>query len=402
MGLRRVFVLTAFTLCPASLWGQAQFVYAHNDIGNPPPGRNSVSVFSMDKIGVLTEVPGSPFHTGGLGGGGGFIASNRIVTVGNFLYVSNSNSFDISGFSIDVESGSLTPVPGSPFPTGGIGGDAFSLAATPDGQFLYAAMALSADIHPFRIDPDNGRLTPIGDPIPAGAPRSVNGVKVSPDGKWLAVALTRVPPHGQVAMFAIDPETGGLAAIPGSPFPVRDPGGPDGVAAGLDINCASDTLFVAEGTRDTTIVDVLRIDPDTGALTPIDGSPFTPGVGVNSNVGVLSPDESLLFVSNQGFGNPGNTVTVFTVASDGSLILVPGSPFDAGGGSIPSGMATDPTGAFLYVTKENPPGVHVFSVDPSGQLTAVPGSPFPTGQGPNGTLQSLAAYPGKTCPAKSK
>ncbi len=396
MGRGSLFRLVLCVLFTASLSAQNNFVYTNND---PIPDflRNSVSGFSMDQSGVLTQVPGSPFLTGGFGGGGGFYASSRIIRVGNFLYASNSVTNDVSGFSIDPDAGSLTPVPGSPFPRGGLAGEALSLAATPDGQFLYAASEFAADIRIFRIDPKDGSLSALGDPVPAGGV-GANGLKVSPDGKWLALVLSRVPPHGVVATFSIDAETGALTPVPGSPFPVRDPGGTEGRAAGVDINCASDTLFVAEATIGTTVVDVLRIDPNTGALSPIEGSPFTPGVGRNSNVALLSPDDSLLFVSNQG----SNSVTVLSVASDGSLILVPDSPIDAGDGDGPSGMATDPTGAFLYVTKVNPDGVAVFSVDSSGQLAAVPGSPFLIDLGRATALLSLTAVPGKTCPAQAK
>jgi len=100
---------------------------------------NTISAFVTEKIGALTDLPGSPYLTGGRGGGGGFIASNRIVRVGNYFYASNSNTNNVSGFFIDAELGMLEPVPGSPFPTGGSSGSGFSLAVTPDGRFLYAA-----------------------------------------------------------------------------------------------------------------------------------------------------------------------------------------------------------------------------------------------------------------------
>ena len=82
--------------------------------------------------------------TGGTGNGGGFFASHRITAriKRNFLYVSNDGSDNISAFSIDTTTGVLTPVPGSPFPTGGSAdGLGISLAATPRGRFLYAANA---------------------------------------------------------------------------------------------------------------------------------------------------------------------------------------------------------------------------------------------------------------------
>ncbi len=396
MKARGIFLLAVVVYFAADGAAQNNFVYTNNDETGP----NTVSGFAVGDDGVLTQVPGSPFATGGRGGPenqGRLFASNRIRVTGNFLYASNADrsSNNVSGFSIDPDTGSLTPVPGSPFPTRGDGNWGISLAITPDGQFLYAGNEGSSDITVFQVGSDGG-LTPIGDRVPAG--EVVNGMKVSPDGRWLAVVLSREGSHGSVAMFSVDSKTGELTPVKGSPFPAREPEGPDGNAAGIDINCASDTVFVGEGTcllpECTTIVDVLSVDPDTRALTPVEGSPFMPGVGWNSNVPLLSPDDSLLFVSNTF----GNSVTEFTVGQGGNLTLVPGSPFDAGPGGA-NGMATDAQGRFLYTTAGLPGpdfGVTVFQVASDGVLTLVPGSPFPVRR-PAAIMFNLAAYPPKSC-----
>jgi hypothetical protein len=96
----------------------------------------------------------------------------------------------------------------------------------------------------------------------------------------------------------------------------------------------------------------------------------------------------LLFVSNQS----SNTITVFSVASNGSLALVAGSPFPNRGAGGPSGMATSQNGSLLYVANFEGNTTSVFSVASSGALTEVAGSPFPTGVG-----VSLTAYPPKAC-----
>ena len=102
----------------------------------------------------------------------------------------------------------------------------------------------------------------------------------------------------------------------------------------------------------------------------ISGSPFS-GPGLNSNVAVLSPDDTKLFVSNQA----SNTVTVFSVDGSGALTVAPGSPFAAPGSLDPSGMATDQAGTFLYSAAHNNQ-INGFSIAPNGALTSVPGSPF--------------------------
>jgi 6-phosphogluconolactonase len=365
--------------------GGTNFVYTNNEVVDG----NTISAFAVAANGVLTEISGSPFPTGGTGSGGGFIATNRIIinVVGNFLYVSNSASNDVSAFSINPATGALTPVPGSPFPTGRSGGSGISLAVTPDGQFLMAGNGGSHNITVFSIAPD-GALTPI-----PGSPFHVDtepdGMKVSPDGHFLAVALPYFQKGaGAVAMFSIA-ANGRLTSIAGSPF--LDGG--TGNAAGIDMNCANNRLFAGEA-GDQTIVDVFSIAAN-GALTPLPDSPFGFGRGHNSNVVLLSPDDQWLFVSNQD----SHSVTVFDVAPDGSLTRVPGSPFSVGGQAYATwGMATNRDGTLLYTTN-GPNLIGVFEVGPDGMLTAVPGSPFSTGQS-GGFLVSLAAFPSKTCAMK--
>ena len=387
-------LILAPSLLASELWAQNAFVFTNDD---NVVGANSVSGFLIGKNGVLIQVPGSPYPTGGVGGGGGYIAATKIMVVGTFLYATNDSTRNVSGFSIDPHTGSLTPVPGSPFSTGGRVAYGSSVAATVDGQFLYVVSDRSADIRIFRIDPDNGRLTGIGEPVRLPGPvDSANSMKVSSDGRWLALTLI-LPSPGSVAMFAIDAETGGLTAVEGSPFLVRGVEGRETFAAGVEINCASDALFVAEASLGgTTVVEVFSIDRETGALKPIEGSPFAPKVGQNSNVPLLVLDDSVLYVTNI----MDNSIAAFAVAPDGSLTLLDGSPFSAGDTPNPARMVSEPPGSLLHVGKVDPAVVQVFTIQRTGELTPVAVSPFPVGQ--FAFPLSLVAYPGKSCPTKSK
>jgi 6-phosphogluconolactonase len=356
------------------------FVYTNND-----RSPNSVSAFSLSSNGALTSVTGSPFLTGGTGIGVGFFASNRITTaiVRNFLYAADSGSNDVSAFSINPATGVLTTVPGSPFATGGSAdGQGISLATTPDDNFLIVANGGSVNITVYSVAA-NGALTPVpGSPFSAGPGGPLDGIKVTPDGKFVAVARPVAP--NAVSMFSIS-SIGGLTPVPGSPFPV----GGTGEATGIDCDCNSSHLFIGEANGTSTIISVQDIALN-GALSPIAGSPFI-GPGINSNVAVLSPDDSQLFVSNQ----ISNTVTSFSVAASGALTLVPGSPFPAVGSVLPSGMATNQAGTFLYTADINNE-INGFSIAPSGALTSVPGSPFSNGF-PGMGLRSLAVFPPKSC-----
>lgn len=312
----------------ANTQGTATFVYTNND-----RAPNSVSAFVAAPNGSLSPVPGSPFLTGGNGAAGGFFSANRITAavVKSFLYAVNSGSNTVTAFLIDPATGALSPVPGSPFATGGVsGGAGVSLTTTPDDKLLVAANGTSRTITVFSIAA-NGGLSPVaGSPFPTGAAGPLANATVTSDAQFLAV--TSAP--GNIMMFSIS-ATGALTPVPGFPLPASG-------AAGIDCNCASTQLYVALNGTASARVDVFDIGP-TGSLSRIAGSPFT-GPGSNSNVAVLSPDDGKLFVSNQGT----NSVTAFNVAANGSLTTVPGSPFPAPGAFAPSGMATNQAGTLLY------------------------------------------------------
>ena len=367
---------------------QGQFVYTNDDIGFAP---NTVSGFSVASNGTLTLISGSPFLTGGTGNGGGFFATNRTRAgiVGNCLFASNTGSNDVSAFTIDTTTGVLTLVPGSPFPTGGLGdGFGIAVAPTPNGMFLITANAGSINASVFSVAAGCA-LTPIaGSPFPLML--TPDGIKVTQNGSFLAVAE-----GSQYEMLSIASD-GSLTSIGG--FPIT--GGNFG--AGVDSNCASDLLYGGEANGTGTIVDGYAI-ASNGDLTPVKGSPFEVVSGVNSNVVLLGAKpgskpvahSKLLFVSNQFSNGFAGSITVFSVSSKGSLSLVKGSPFPMNSGSfLPSGMDTSPDGSLLYVA--NPSNeVSVFSVSSKGVPTEVAGSPFSTGQ-PGGLL-SLAGFPSRAC-----
>jgi 6-phosphogluconolactonase (cycloisomerase 2 family) len=370
-------VLFGFALLAASVHAQSTFVYTNNN-GIP----NTVTGFSVGPGGTLIMVPDSPMLTGGNGTGGNYASNTATVTIRKkILYVSNDGTDNISGFSINTTTGALTPVPGSPFATGGSGSIfGISLAVTPNGKFVYAGNGGSLNISAFSVG-SNGALTPItGSPFFIGD--LPDGIKVSPNGKFLGVAL---PVTDSVAMFRIG-SNGALASVPDSPFPQGGTGGEDG-ATYVDMSCNSKQLFAAIGNLTKTEVGVSTI-ASSGALSPIAGSPFTFVPGVNSNVGILSPKNQWLFVSNQD----SNTITSLDVEANGGLAQVSSSPF-LNAGTHPSGMATNAEGTLLYVANDDNT-VTGFSIDNSnGSLSAVPDSPFPTGA--VGLLRSLTTFPAK-------
>jgi 6-phosphogluconolactonase len=116
-----------------------------------------------------------------------------------------------------------------------------------------------------------------------------------------------------------------------------------------------------------------------GALTEIAGSPYnTLGVGTTGfespDVGnTIRVDRDFLFVSNQ------MDISVFTInRTTGALTLVSGSPFSTGGNSSNFGISLtiSPDHQFLYAGNGGSNNLSAFSIAATGALTLLPGFPL--------------------------
>ncbi|MBY0452533.1 MAG: lactonase family protein, partial [Bdellovibrionaceae bacterium] len=109
-----------------------------------------------------------------------------------------------------------------------------------------------------------------------------------------------------------------------------------------------------------------------GSLSQI-GAPIASG-GNNPNGLFFHPSGNFLYVTNQ----TGNSVSAFSVAADGTLTTVSGSPFGAGTASTLNGVVVDPSGLYLYAASMGGAGGVVgYSIDQTtGALTLLPGSPY--------------------------
>jgi 6-phosphogluconolactonase len=121
------------------------------------------------------------------------------------------------------------------------------------------------------------------------------------------------------------------------------------------------------------------IDSTTGAVTEVAGSPFAvPAGGAGLDiVGVASdPSGKFLYTANdQGKGLSGFVID----SSSGGLTNVPGSPYITANTQATQTccVATHPSGKFVYALNQNGATVSAFTMDAtSGTLTAVAGSPF--------------------------
>ncbi|HET9306755.1 MAG TPA: beta-propeller fold lactonase family protein [Candidatus Sulfotelmatobacter sp.] len=210
-----------------------------------------------------------------------------------------------------------------------------------------------------------------------GTPTSITGPQVSfgmavMGNQFLYASNSVAQPAGSVDAWTINPDSGALTAVSGSPFSLGSFSLPGGLAA----NNNAQVLYVA----DVGGIDALHADP-TGALTAISGSPFAATTGLYLAV---DPGDKFLFASDS---TPPGNVLAFTLDSSGALTAVPGSPFPIAGttSTEPQQIVVDSSGKFVYVDLLTTNQIAGFSIDSStGALTPVPGSPFAAGNGPLG------------------
>lgn len=289
---------------------------------------DAVDGFSINSTtGALTVITGSPFPLGGTPPGAGGLST--IVPGGFYIYATDLNAGMVAGFTFDSVSGKLTPVPGSPFPTGNTPVQAVQEVI--QSKFLYVSNLndSAGGISAFTIDQNTGALSPIpGSPFPTGAPGSFPGpsaMEMSFNSKFLYVALVGTAnANNKIAAFAIDPTAGGLTPVPGSPFVT----GSDPLQMTLvPVTSGPQGFLYTANVQDGTI-SAFTADDNTGVLTPISGSPYSAGTSVGG-LAVTTPISGSLFL--YAADPQAKTIGGYTInGNTGALSPISGSPFPAG------------------------------------------------------------------------
>ena len=130
----------------------------------------------------------------------------------------NSQGADtVSGFSINPTNGTLTVIPGSPFP---VGFGPQSIVIDSLDRFAYVA-GNASNTYAFSINATTGALTPLFFPASYYAGSSTGAQAVDPRGQFLYAAGV----YGLYGFSIMQSNAGGLTAIAGSPFgPAAGPG----------------------------------------------------------------------------------------------------------------------------------------------------------------------------------
>lgn len=306
----------------------------------------------------------------------GTAAANADRVVGH-VYVNDNTApvNTIAAFDRRAD-GTLTPVPGSPFATGGAGtgstiGSQGALQTARHGHYLLAVDAGSDQISVLRIGPD-GALRLVHDGVVSS--NGAEPVSIAVNHRLVYVANAG-DSDANYTGFRFEP-SGRLRPIPRSTYPL-----PAGSQPG-------DVLFNADGTNlagtrvGTSLIDSFSVGDD-GRLVPAAGSPFV-AQGPGPFGSEFRPtDPRQLFVSNAHGGPGAGTVSAFHVSPDGTLSSITASPF-ADQQTAPCWVEITHDGRFLFTTNTASATVSRYSIEPDGTLTLLGSTPLngPPGLGP--------------------
>lgn len=329
--------------------------------------QNSIIAYHRNTDGSLSSITGSPFLTGGQGVGNpdqilGPDDSDQSIMVSSDhkkLFAVNSGSNTIAVFNI-AEDGSLSTVPGSPFPSGGTNPVSIGIA----GSYLYVVNKNENPSYPsigtpnytsFSIAADGSISSVPGSTINTAAGVSPSQALISKDQKFLFGTDFFGPMKGlgTLRSFLIN-SNGTLTPAIGTPKKLT---GVDstGAALGLASHPSKNILYVGHVMRDT--MGVYTYD-NSGELT------FIKGVK-NSGKAIcwikINADGSKIYTSNTGDGSVSyynNSDPLNPIEIQKVVLKDLGPSFIDGKGktqiisSAPFQLSLDPLEKYLYVINQ--------------------------------------------------
>ena len=291
-----------------------------------------------------------------------------------FLYVANARANTISIFNV-ASDGTLT-LSGTPTPAAGSTPNAAVI--DPSGKYLLVTnQNSSGSVSVFSIDSGSGALSELtGSGSPFFANAYPSEILITPSGKFVYVTN---PGLGIITAFTFS--NGVLTKVPGSPFPSLPGGG--GGSFGLAVDGSEQFLYVANPSAPNPLLGTtgnisgFEIDPVTGALSPLLGSPFASTVGNGPTALTVDPSGKFLYATATGSSSD---IWCFQITpANGQLVAVTNSPFSLTVGGLFA--LFDPSGNYFYVGTQAGIAGYTYSSS-TGVPTAITGSPFSTGTPP--------------------
>ena len=172
----------------------------------------------------------------------------------------------------------------------------------------------------------------------------------------------------------------------------------DADVSNVDVTCEADRFaYVAHSStvsfNGPGLISVLTMNHQTGALAPIAGT--STFAADNGAVQIVSdPRGRFIYVAHSAVYTTAGTIAGYSVnPASGALTPVPGSPFAAG--TSTNDLAIDSEGRFLYATASGSGEVHGWTIQANGSLSPIPGLPLYLGDA--SMPESLATTPAARC-----
>ena len=301
--------------------------------------------YSLDvTTGALTGIPGSPFANTL----GGFPdPSGRFMFSAEFIAAPNN----IRSYTIDAYTGVLQA---TSVPLASANNQPVYADFTPDGKFVYFMNNTSLDVSAFAIDQATGNLTKISDYATSCACGNLAQLRVAPNGKYLYVVGNGGTQP--ITQFSIDQSTGALTFVANVVAAA--------ITDGILVDPTSRFLYAINSGG--TILGY-SIDQTTGALTALTGSPFA-GTAGNFR-GAMHPTGRFLYTVNTA----GAQLAMHSIDASGAL----SAPNPTSFGSNLQYVTLDQTGSFGFVNNGGTNNFYVFSINSTdGAPTLLAGNPF--------------------------
>ena len=366
---------TGFNPATAVIHPAGYYLFANDNSSSGFAG--SMIISGSGASTTLTSATGSPYGTGG--------TSARCLALtdnGKFLYVGNSGTRNVSTFSVNASTGVLTSLgiqsPNTLGSSSTVNGMAY-LPPVADLAYVLNDSASGNQIYAYATYNSSSSLIPL-----TGFPVSTGGNGDGTTGtQRLAIDRTNARLYAlnknsnTVSAYSINSATGVLSALPYSPFSLGA-----GTWNALAIHPSGSPLLICDGGSPGRLASY-----QVSAISAVAaGSPAVAGPALSS--GTFSADGNFFYA---GGDNTSSAFAGFSVdPSSGVVTALAGSPFDSGN-SAPGAFVTDATGRIFLA---NPGGqLRAFSTT-SGIPDASAGNPFSSGLsgGTQGVLHSNGFY----------
>jgi 6-phosphogluconolactonase len=326
-------------------------------------GASSIGGFAIG-TGTLTAVSNSPLAVG-------YKPVSMVVTPSNaLLYVGAATGIFV--YFINSDGSLTTPSTGSQ-PAGVV---ASAMVVSPDGQWLIVLDGTTQQLDIFQITASTGALTSVSNPVTYSIQSGVwqpSDIRISSDGTLIFAALGT----GGDVVFTFNTTTG--VATSSQYLATGNTATGD---FGLAVSAKVTYLYIARsGTNGGVAVYSIG---SGGLLTPVTGTPFAAGSGTFSVV--LDTTGTYVYAANRTDGTiSGYTIVAGTTTAALSLTPLSGSPYGSGAGV--QALGVDSTGKYLLgVAVNGGPDLTMYSFDVAVPGKLDPATSVATGVDPAGAV----------------